>query len=278
MRHYCTLTDIKYLPRALAMYESLERHSSEEFRLSYLALDKECANTLDHLAPELVNLVDLAMMHFLVDVSMGPRTYAQFCWTMASVFTDFLMKNGPTDDATYLDADLFFFSDPKVIFDEIADRSIGIIEHRFIPSKRHLIVNGRFNVGLVHFKNTPVGRECLSRWAAQCRERCDASTCGDQKYLDEWPDKYGKEVAIIENIGAGLAPWNMANYQLTKGPRVNGKPVVFFHAHEFSDLGHGQYRMSNYDMRPEDIQRIWKPYIAAYEAAKESIARLHVPA
>ena len=38
---------------------------------------------------------------------------------------------------------------------------------------------------------------------------------GDQKYLDEWPDLYSS-CHIIENMGAGIAPWNYCQYEISK--------------------------------------------------------------
>jgi hypothetical protein len=55
--------------------------------------------------------------------------------------------------------------------------------------------------------------------------------CGDQGYLDEWPSLYDRLV-IIQHKGAGLGPWNLENYSLTKdvdGPAVDGEPVIFYH-------------------------------------------------
>jgi hypothetical protein len=275
MRHFCTLFDKNYLAKGLAMIESLKRHSSEEFTVHVLALDSETFDVLCAQS-ELPEIAVISLKIFEEELGLqrvrASRTWTEYCWTLASVLTDCLLESGDMDAITYLDADLFFFSNPKVVFDEIGSRSIGIIPHRLIPSKRHLEANGKFNVGWVTFRNTEVGRECLRRWAQQCRERCSATVgCGDQKYLDEWPDRYGAEVCIVENIGANVAPWNLGNYIVSHGPRVDGVPVCFYHFHEFTETKDGAIRLTNYELRQRDIKLIYEPYIDAYKAAKERI-------
>ncbi len=279
MRHYVTLFDRNYLAKGLAMIESLRRHSGEPFAITVLALDDETRFSLEALNINEVFTIELR--NFEMELSLAAvkasRSWQEYCWTLASVFTDQMTGFRSFKEITYLDADLFFFSDPEVIFDEIGDRSIGIIPHRLIPSKRHLEVNGKFNVGWVTFRNNETGRECARRWAQQCRHRCSATDgCGDQKYLDEWPDRYGDEVCIIQNIGANLAPWNLANYRITEGPKADDIPAVFFHAHEFQELEGGAFRLTNYELRDADIHLIYGPYIDAYKAAKERIESIRL--
>lgn len=298
MRHYATLFDSRYLPQGLVLYESLKKHSSEPFLLHILAMNSTCELTLHDLDLPFAEVESLdefeKYVHGMAEARAN-RTWQEYCWTCASNFAaDILGDNA--EEVTYIDSDCAFFSDPKVIHDEIGDRSIAVIPHRLIPSKKHLESNGRFNVSWVTFKNNPVGRECLSTWAAQCREKCSARDgCGDQKYLDAWPDKYGPELCVIQNIGAGLAPWNLANYglyrndmppflkvglrwgQLGDWRKALAEPsvsVVFYHFHEYL---HGA-RLTNYELRPEDIKLIYEPYIEAVSAAKAKIESLHIPA
>ena len=35
----------------------------------------------------------------------------------------------------------------------------------------------------------------------------------NQKYLDEWPTKF-KNIHIMQNLGGGLGPWNIENYDI----------------------------------------------------------------
>src|SRR6185295_7490482 len=103
-------------------------------------------------------------------------------------------------------------------FAEIGEKSIGIVPHRFPPHRKHLEKEvGKFNVSWVTFK-VPVGFKCLEQWAKNCREKCSAKEgCGDQVYLDSWGTDYPGEVCEIQNIGVGVAPWNISQYGVASG-------------------------------------------------------------
>lgn len=272
IRDYCTLFDSNYAAQGLALYYSLVRHSTERIRLHVLPMDDDAKKILEALDLPQIVIVDQSTFYRKMDLltSKKNRSWREFCWTCASNLCTFLLLNN--QDITYVDADCFFFSDPAPVFEEIGTRSIGITPHRLIESKRHLEVNGKFNVGFVYFKKTSVGFECAERWAEDCRNRCSKDVgCGDQKYLDEWPWKYGPWLCEIE-VGVNVGPWSLGNWKVTSGPKVDDVPVVSYHFHEYQ---HG-VRLTNYDLREEDIELIYKPYITAVEREKERIARLHI--
>lgn len=295
MRHYCSLADSKYLPQLLALYESIRKHSSEPFTLWVLAMDEECRqhivwlkDRIDYFTSDQSYLMECSPNRFAA--LRESRTYQEYCWTCASLFTQYVLEELNQPDVTYLDADMFFFADPTVIFDRIGDRSIGITPHYFPDQYKYLERNGKYCVSIVHFKNTEVGRKCLSHWAEQCREWCfyrnEGDRFGDQKYLDSWKDTYGDHVAEMWHDTA-LAPWNVTAYQpdwpyVTRAIQfsieparagfVHTKQAIAYHFHEFLERGDGTFRLTNYPLRQEDIEFFYKPYIAAVTAAKERIA------
>lgn len=268
MRNFCTLFDLAYLPKGLCLYESLLRHAGD-FVLYILPMDNECANRLLRMhLPHVQLVLGFHETHPGMKEARENRTHAEYCWTSSSNFLEALMATG-LDECTYLDSDMLFFSDPQAAFDEIGKRSIAIVPHRFIKSKQYLEVNGKYNVSWVTFRNTPVGIECLKRWARQCRDRCSAVIgCGDQKYLDEFIPLFGKDVCSFVHPGIGLAPWNLARYVLSEGPRVDAWDVVFFHFHEMQERPDGTFRLTNYALRDEDREYIYEPYLHAYKKAK----------
>lgn len=275
-RSYCTLFDMSYMPKGLALYDSLMRHA-KEFTLYILPLDDATANKLlsMHL-PNVKLVLGFHETHPGMAEARENRTHQEYAWTCASNLCEALMLTG-MDEIVYCDADLFFFSDPEQCFAEMGSKSIAIVPHRFIPSKQYLEKNGQFNVSWVTFRNTPAGLECLKRWAGQCRAKCSAMDgCGDQLYLDEWPALFGEDLHIFHNPGIGLAPWNLARYVISEGPRVDAWDCVFFHAHEFLEKADGQFRLSNYQLRLEDIEFIYGPYVAAYKAAKARAEVIHL--
>lgn len=275
-RHFATLFDRRYAEKGLALHTSLLRHSSEPFMLHILALDQITWKILYDMNLENVDLMYMEHFEYMMHMESvkASRSWQEYCWTCASSLMEMLMPWVDEGGVTYLDADLFFFSDPKVVYDEIGEKSIGITPHRFPPAKLHMVRNGKFNVGWVSAKNTKAGRDCISKWAAQCREWCfnrnEGDRFGDQRYLDTWESDYTGEVCAISNIGVNLAPWNISQYSVSQGPRVNGTPVVCYHLHEFQN----PHQLTNYTLRDEDRRHIYAPYVEAWQEASRRIVSI----
>lgn len=275
-RDFASLWDRNYCAKGLALYESLTRHCSEPFTLHVLAMCEKTQRILDEMA--LPNMHVMALSAFERALNLQPvrdgRSWAEYCWTVGSSLMEYLMPWLGPEGITYLDSDLMFFSDPKAIFDEMGDRSLAIIPHRFPEGKRFMERNGIFNVGWVTGRNTEAGRRCISRWAAQCRQWCFARNedgkFGDQSYLDSWPADFPGDVAIIENVGAGLAPWNIAKYALIaagESVEVDRRQLVFYHFHEFVD----EKFLTGYALRSEDLSLVYCPYVTAWTDANRRI-------
>lgn len=280
-RHYTTLFDKNYAAKGLALYNSLCAHSSETFTLHILALDDETFWLLHELKLDHARLIPHQGFEWAMKLGeiKQTRTWTEYCWTCASSLMEHLLEFSEIDELTYLDADVFFFADPKLIFDEMQGRSIGITPHRFNEqTPKHVLDNGQFNVGIVIARNDDVGRYCIQRWAAQVREWCydrreGQHQCGDQKYLDEWPIRYEKDLCILEHPGINLGPWAIANYHITVTRQVpqfitiDDYPLIAYHFHEFQDADH----LTNWRLRFAEIALIYKPYIAAWQEANERI-------
>lgn len=274
MRHYCTLFDRSYLAKGLVMIESLMKHSSEEFKLHVLTMDHETNRLLYEFQFSNVRLMWLT--YFEQALNLQPmkenRTWKEYCWTCASSLMEYLMPW--VGEVTYLDADLIFFSDPKVIHDEIAEREIAITPHRFPARLKSKEINGRYNVAWVTAKPTAAGMKCISTWARNCRDWCFARNegikFGDQRYLDTWETDFPHRVCSISNIGANLAPWNAEQYEITAGPLVDGKPVVFYHLHEFQN----EQKLTGYPVSEGQRRHIYRPYIDAWQEAHAKIAAI----
>lgn len=275
-RNYATLFDRNYLAKGLVLYESLKKYSSEPFTLHVLAMCKATERILNEMALENVRILTLTGFETAMDLGCikAGRTWPEYCWTCGSCLMEYLMPWMDGEGISYVDSDLMFFSDPKAVFDELGERSVAIVPHRFPAHKQHMERNGVYNVGMVTARNTDSGLRCISRWAQQCREWCyarnEGGKFGDQAYLDSWPTDFPGQIASIENIGVGLAPWNIANYSIRENNGqvfVNDNKAVFYHYHEFVD----EKFLTGYAMRPEDLALIYCPYVTAFMAARERI-------
>lgn len=130
-----------------------------------------------------------------------------------------------------------------------------------------------FNVGWVSFRRNENAFACLHWWRNKCIQWCydrpENDCFADQKYLDKWPALF-QGVIVLRHKGANLAPWNIANYQLTKrayGVWVDEQPLIFFHFHGFKQIGIHMYgpNFGWYKVRCTSLVRrnIFAPYIRA---------------
>ncbi len=255
IRYFCTLFDSAYLLKGVAMIRSLARHCPN-MRIYVLCMDaqtKFILGNIDLPSAIFITLDDVENEELLR--AKKNRGVAEYCWTLSSCFTWHVMQKYPEIDLlTYVDADLLFYSDVQPIFDEIGDASIAIIEHRFTNRLKDREVNGRFCVEWDSFRRDEQGLTCLSHWRAQCLEWCyyrlEDGKMGDQKYLDEWPSTYSS-CHIIMHPGAGIAPWNYAQYRFDRDRAgqvtVEGSPLIFYHFHQFQLLENGGFdRLSTF--------------------------------
>lgn len=279
MHHFCTLFDSNYLLKGIAMMRSLRVHCPDA-HIRVLCMDDLTRETLEAIGHPYVTCLSLSEIEdeALLAVKSG-RSMAEYCWTLSPCLPWHVLQSNPHIDAiTYLDADLYFYSSLQPLLDEISGASIAIIEHRFPPALQHLEVNGRFCVEWVGFRRDEQGMACLARWREQCIEWCfhrlEADRMGDQKYLDQWPARY-RGVHIIQHAGAGVAPWNYAQYRFSAdengGVTVNAQPLIFYHFHQFQMLSNGSFdRLSAaYRAMGPEPQVVY----AAYEQALRDILR-----
>ncbi|WP_052128461.1 hypothetical protein [Neosynechococcus sphagnicola] len=280
MYYFCTYFDHRYLPRGLALYQSLERYCSA-FKLWVLCLSDRCYELLMDL--NLPHLQAIALTALEAEnpalVTVKPtRSPVEYYFTCTPCLPLFVLKHHPEVDLiTYLDADLFFFADPAPLYTEMGSHSIALIEHRFPETLRHLEQFGRFNVGWLSFRRDRSGLDCLQWWRDRCLEWCydrlEADKFADQKYLDHWPTQF-PGVVVLQHKGANLATWNLANYRIHRQDRtlwVDDHPLIFFHFHRFKQINAFVYDpqwQAHYQPTTMVRQQIYGLYI-------QTLAQLH---
>ena len=218
--NFCTLFDSFYLDKGITLYKSLKR-VCDCFRLFIFCFDDlsrdilksmnlEHAIILPHSVFENANLLKLK----------SERSRAEYCWTCTPVIIEYVLEHFNVDNCTYIDADLYFFNDPRVIFDEIVQNqaNIGITPHRFSTGIKDQWLckrSGKYCVEFNYFDQTKNSREALKWWKEQCEEWCfhlyEADRMGDQKYIEKFPILF-KGVYEFQHLGGGVAPWNLRQY------------------------------------------------------------------
>lgn len=222
--------------------------SGLDFELFVLCLSRECQERLTEADPRLipVALEDLETYDPELTAVQTSRSRTEYIFTISPCLPLFLFEKFPRIDLlTYLDSDLYFFDSPEVLYQELGEKSLYIIEHRFMDEfKFRAAQNGRFNMAFQIYRNNETGKKCLQKWRkeciAWCYDRVEDGKYADQKYLDSWPGDFPGEVAVSKNLGANLAPWNFDNYKIEfQNGRfsVDGQPLIFVHYQAFKILG-----------------------------------------
>lgn len=265
------------------MYYSLMK-ACEDFKLYIVALNDNAYNTLAALALENVVVVRLDEFEDNELLAVKPtRSWAEYCWTCTpSVILYFIRRFG-LKDCIYLDADLYFYSNPKILIDEVPeDKSVLITSHRYTPKYDKSVKSGKYCVQFMLFRNNPEGLKVLQWWRDRCLEACEYNPKkglnADQKYLDEWPEMF-KCVYELEHLGGGIAPWNVQQYRLEADYKMveksSGKQfdMVFYHFHGLKFYKDGFVRLSGYKLSTNVLREVYKRYIEELDTYKNKLVR-----
>lgn len=274
MNHYCTLFDANYLTRGLALYQSLA-DTGDEFLLYIFAFDAQTEAILEKLSLPHVKIVSMKDFEDARLLAIKEtRSRGEYCWTCSSFSILYVLQHFDVSEVTYLDSDLYFFSTPQRLLDEFHDsgKDVLITRHRYAPEYDQSATSGIYCVQFMTFRNTPQGLYVLHWWCDRCAEWCYArfedGKFGDQKYLDDWLTRFDGMVHELQDIGGGVAPWNVEQYRCTMGPSVDGVPVVFYHFHGLRWLDLHTFDLSlGYRLSDAVVQYLYHPYLDALQKA-----------
>ncbi|MCB9228522.1 MAG: glycosyl transferase [Deltaproteobacteria bacterium] len=285
MQHYCTAFDSAYLLKGIALYESMLRHT-QSFHLYVIAFDSDCYRILRLLNYSHMTVISLSEFESddLLQVKES-RSAAEYFWTCTPFTIAYCLDHFALESCTYLDADIYFFSDPGILIREIPETSsVLITEHRYTPCYDQTAVSGKYCVQFMTFRNNTDGRTVLRWWQDRCLEWCYARSedgkFGDQKYLDHWPDLF-KGVHELRHIGGGVAPWNVQQYRFIMGEKKTVfiqegsqdmlSPLVFYHFHRLRFLSRGFADLGSYRLSSRVKLFIYQPYLRHLEEIRARV-------
>lgn len=281
--NFCTLFDSNFLLQGLTMYRSLEKVCAN-FHLYILAFDDSSIEILRKLKLEHATIVlTKEFENEELKKIKKTRTKREYYWTCTPSIILYCLECFNLDSCTYLDADLFFFNNPKILFDELNDKSILITEHRYDSKNNKALKLGKYCVQFNTFKNNENGLLALKWWQERCNEWCketpEDGKFGDQKYLDDWTNRF-EGVHELQNLGGGVAPWNASQYQFfERSKKIFGKvksteqefPLTFYHFHKtdiyklFGKLKIRSYQNIN---KNQNLQKyVYLPYVRSLNSA-----------
>jgi hypothetical protein len=282
--HFVTLFDASFLPIGLALYRSLEARA-RPFRLWVLAVDDDVERHLTRLALPDLAVVPLRAIETPALLAVKPgRTRAEYCWTITPFACQAVFDRDPSARrATYVDADVFFFDDPRILLRELDEsgKQVLVTEHAYAPNYDRSHDSGRFCVQFLTFDRSGPAQDVMRWWQERCVEWCFAryedGKFGDQVYLDQWPTLFGDRVHIVRQVEKTLAPWNVRHF--STGSATRPDPVMY-HFHGLRLLPQRRARLFKfYDVGPSGLA-IYGEYLAALSDSFSTLdkAGIEVPA
>jgi len=286
MINFCTLFDSNYFSRGIALYESLAKHCGD-FHIYIFAFDQKCLESLKKIDFDKATIISLQEFEDEELLSAKPtRSRMEYCWTCTPTIILYALETYNHESCTYVDADLYFFKSPELLLEEMEDNSVLISEHRYTPRYDQSEKYGKYCVQFMTFKNNVRGKTALDWWRNACNAWCYAKRekgkFGDQKYLDDWLERF-EGVHLLQHLGGGVAPWNVQQYNLIKNEKglfckvKNSRiefELIFYHFHHLQFLINGQIDLGSYKLSGNVKKLIYKPYIKHLEKIKTEFTEI----
>lgn len=264
---FVSICDSNYISRFLVMLDSL-RENLENPQVFVLALDDFTECVFERLKDINVRVISLTQLNSefsgKIEKMRESRDRKEFIFSLTPYLIQYLAIKANPNFLVYVDADIYFQGSPLQIMNT-NDAVVGIYGHSFGKMAKHLEIYGKYNVGIVYFKNDHLGLGALEWWAIQCYEstsldlRLNPEVFGDQKYLDYFADNFDG-VYTHEGYSYGKGPWNSPDLSAD----LSSRAPFFFHfsgleiSKNFAILG---YRA--YSFRPTRATRnFYKEYIS----------------
>lgn len=279
MEHFVTLFDSLFLPQGLALHRSMQRHI-KDYCLWVLCMDDETYRALSKLNLPNVRLLELKRLETEALLAVKPtRSKAEYCWTLTPFTPKFVFEADSTvERVTYLDADLWFRKNPAPLFAEFdaSRKHVLITDHAYAAEHDQSATSGQYCVQFMTFTRT--GGELVRQWWEQkclewCFARFEGGKFGDQKYLDDWTERFPLQVHVLQNKELLLAPWNA-----TRFPYGN---AIAWHFHALRVLitkndaiyvEFGPYLLPKYT-----LEHVYKMYLLDLKSAVEVLKDFQIP-
>lgn len=284
--NFCTIATLEFLPKLLALYESVEKHV-ESFRLWILCMDESSYDMLERqrlLSARLIKLESVEDSE-LAAVKKSRKLY-EYCWTLKAPLIKHIFENFEyVDSLLYVDSDTYLFSSPKSLFYPLSKYSVVLTHHNFSRPFRYLYrEKGRYNAGIIGFRRDRYAMRCLSWWGKKCVEWCfdriEKDRFADQRYLEEFENKI-PGVYLAKDVSANSAIWNIGDFVVKKRGNsiyINNKELIFYHFSSFEILSEHEFNLWKWDylkLKGELMSAIYLVYAEAVFRAVKALRLLN---
>lgn len=238
---YCTISSANYLPRTLALKESVERHRrGADFRILLcehprVVRELEAELKQEFYSPDEIGCPQWRQMAFYYDCM-------EFNTAVKPFFLQTLLADG-ADAVIYFDPDIIVFGGLEELEASLDKHDAILTPHLSEPMEDdgHLpaVVDfnrvGQFNLGFCGFARTERAERSLRWWANRCERDC-ISDLSQGLFTDQaWANLFASflEVKILRSQAYNMAYWNIFQRTLSRGAdgrwMTGDGPLVFFH-------------------------------------------------
>ena len=110
----------------MALIESLQEHEKNDYKFFVVCADEYTRLLLNRLDYKNVSAIPLHMVEGgnpSLNAAKRNRNLVEYYWSLKAALALYIIEHHPDIDLlTYFDADLFFYSPPQPIFEELGDQ------------------------------------------------------------------------------------------------------------------------------------------------------------
>lgn len=242
---FCSILSSNYLPKALALADSLRRHE-DGASLTILFIDIARDEDLPKL--EGINSVSTASLGLddrtILDLATG-YDLVEFATALKPLLLKELLKE--TEQVYYLDPDTYLTSPMLELSDALAASDGGILltPHFLFPAGQdsalndgHMLLVGVYNLGFCGVDRRSIA--CLDWWWGHLRDECLSEPLSglfvDQKWMDIGSTLF--QAASFRHSGYNVGVGNLLERPIEKDDAgyynaANGDRLRLFHFHAF---------------------------------------------
>lgn len=235
-----------YLPKAMALAESVKRHCpGARFVLCLVEREVHPAAAAYPHFDQVVLAKDAGWENF--DAFMFRHSIVEASTAVKPRFMQHLMEtHGDAQKFVYLDPDVLVYSNLSELESLLDRESIVLCPHLLRPGNVDMeissLAHGSYNLGFLAVSRSANAASFLQWWADRlflyCYDDKSRGIFTDQKWIDLAPSFF--DVHILKHHGYDFATWSLLGSDLRPAPgggySANGDPLRFIH---FSGLDSG---------------------------------------
>nr|HRC86765.1 hypothetical protein [Thermoanaerobaculia bacterium] len=240
----CTIVSKNYLPFARTLARSLAAEHPGA-RLWVLLVDR--VDGAFNPAAEPFELVEIEALGNIPDLQpfLFKYTLLEINTAAKPFFLEWLLERTGAEKLIYFDPDILIVSPLDVLLGLLDEHAYVLTPHLTAPIEddRHpselaILQSGSYNLGFFAFRPGEATLALLRWWQERMLEHCvvdlERGLFVDQKWMDLAPGLF-PGAHVLRHPGYNFAYWNFHERELALSPepRVNGEPLVFFHASGF---------------------------------------------